>query len=106
MAEPIVKVLDTTVADNGNTQTVPHTFLKKDIPLRFTASIGSGDTVVIETKSLAANDFEVIHSFTDDTPKDIYPGTIWRARRSVDGGSADSTIWVENTHNIDLTEHS
>ncbi len=106
MADPVIKVLDTTVADTGLTQTCDAGFLKKNKPLRFTIDIGAGDTVVIESKSLAAEDFEVIATMVDETPIDVYPGMIWRARRTVDGGSADSEVFVENVFNLSLTEHA
>lgn len=106
MANTVVKVLDTTVSDTGNTQNTKANFLKKNVPLRMTIDIGAGDTVVIESKSLAAEDFEVIHTFVDETPADVYVGLIWRARRSVDGGSADSQVFVENIFNLNITEHA
>ncbi len=107
MPDPVVKVLDTAGAgnDTGDTQTAKAGFLKKNIPVRFTASIGAGDTVVIEGKSDSGESFETLHSFTDDTPADIYLSLIWRARRSVDGGGADSEIFVENNHNQNITAH-
>lgn len=106
MPDPIVTILDTTVAATGATQTSKAGFLKKDKPLRISASIGSGDTVVIEGKAETADDFETLATFTDDTPQDVYVSQIWRARRTVDGGSADSTIKVENSHNQPITAHA
>lgn len=106
MPDPVVKVLDTTVADTGTTQIAKAGFLKKDKPLRLSIDIGSGDTVVIEGKSLAAEDFEILHTFTDETPADVYVSINWRARRTVDGGGADSEVFVENVHNQIITEHA
>lgn len=104
MPSPTIMILDTSVADTGNTQTISDNFLKKDKPLRISIDIGAGDTVVIEGKSTSAEDFEIHHTFTDETPADVYVSRIWRARRTVDGG-ADSQVFVENRYNLDLTEH-
>ena len=106
MPDPVITVLDTTVSDTGETQTAKANFLNKDKPIRFSAAIGSGDTVVIEGKAETADDFETLHTFTDDTPADVYVSAIWRARRTVDGGSADSTIKVQNSFNQRITAHT
>lgn len=106
MPDPIVTILDTTNDDTGATQTMKAGFLKEGKPLRLSASLGSGDTVVIEGKAEAADDFEQLHEFTDDTPADVYVSRFWRARRTVDGGSADSVIKVENNHNQRLVADS
>lgn len=106
MPEPVIKVLDTTIADTGPTQTAKENFLQKDVPQRFSISLGSGDAVVIEGKSLSANNFEIIHTFSDETPADLYLMRYWRARRSTDGGSADSTVWIENNRNQTITTHT
>lgn len=105
MADPTITVLDTSVGETGSTQTVTDNFLKKNVPLRLTIDIGAGDTLVIESKSTSAEDFEIIHTFVDETPADVYVSRIWRARRTTDGG-ADTQIFVENRHNLDLVEHA
>lgn len=105
MAAPAVQILDTTVADTGVTQTVDHSFLGQDKPLRFHADIGSGDTVIIEGRASSGDDWDALHTFTDETPRDIYVSRYFRARRSVDGGSADSTITVQNQYNLPLETH-
>ena len=105
MPDPVIKVLDTTVADTGSTQAAKAGFLSKNVPSRFSIDIGAGDTVVVEGKSLAAEDFEVLHTFTDETPADIYLSLIWRVRRTVDGG-ADSEVFIENNFNQKFTEHA
>lgn len=105
MPDPVVKILDTTVADTGPTQTAKAVFLKKNIPVRLSIDIGSGDTVVIEGKSDSAEDFETLATFTDETPQDVYLSQIWRARRTVDGGG-DSEVFVENNHNQRITAHT
>jgi hypothetical protein len=106
MPSNIITVLNSAVAENGPTQTVQVNFLKKMMPLRFSIALGAGDTVVIEGKAETADDFEILHTFTDETPADVYVSRIWRARRSVDGTSADSVVKVENSYNLDLTAHA
>lgn len=105
MPAPTIKILDTSVGETGDTQTSKAGFLKKDRPLRFSIDIGSGDTVVIEGKSESAEDFEVLHTFTDETPADVFVSRFWRARRTVDGGG-DSQVFVENNHNQRFAEHA
>jgi hypothetical protein len=98
--DPVVTVLDTTVGDTGNTQTMKLGFMAEDTPARITIEAGSGDTVVIEGKSHADDSFQTVHSFihgTDVAPIDLYLPLIWRARRTVDGGGADSTVRIVNT---------
>lgn len=102
-ADPTVTILDSTGGDTGPTQSTGDDFLRKDIPLRMVADIGSGDTVVIEGSTASGGTFITIYSFTADEWKDIWVPRFWRARRSVDGGSADSTVTVINTPNIPLT---
>jgi len=104
-----IKVLDTanptaSPSDTGLTQTMKAGWLKRDIPLRLSIDIAAGDTVVIEGKSDAAEDFEILHSFTDETPADIYVSQKWRARRTVDGAAGDSQVFVENPHNQIISE--
>jgi len=106
MPNPIITVLSSSVNDTGPTQTVGMGFLKKMFPLRFSISLGSGDTVVIEGKAESADTFETLHTFSDETPADVFVSRIWRARRSVDGTSADSVVKVENPYNLELTTHS
>lgn len=106
MAQNIVTVLDTTVGDSGADQIAKFDFLGMDRPLRFSISLGSGDSVVIEGKAESSDDYEVIHTFSDETPADVYVSHRWRVRRSTDGGSGDSTVKVQNVYNIDITEHS
>lgn len=106
MAEFAVKVLDTTVADTGPTQTAELSFLKEDKPVRFHADIGSGDTVLIEGKSDSDDDWDTLATFTDETPQDVFISKFWRARRSVDGATADSAIRAANPFNQNFTAHT
>lgn len=109
----IVTVLDTTEptaapSDTGPTQTMKTGFLKHDIPARLSISLGSGDTVVVEGKAEAADSFVALHTWTggDEVPVDVYLSKIWRCRRTVDGGGADSTVKIENRFNelLDVDE--
>ncbi len=109
--EPIVTVLDTanpsaSPSDVGQTQTMKFNFLKLDIPLRLSISLGTGDTVVHEGKSEAADDFVINHIWElgDEEPIDIYTAMIWRVRRTVDGGADESVVKVENRHTVELIE--
>ncbi|MEE9356606.1 MAG: hypothetical protein V3U75_13535 [Methylococcaceae bacterium] len=108
---PVVTVLDTAKpaaapSDTGPTQDMNFNFLKLDIPLRLSISLGSGDTVVFEGKSVAADSFVECHTWTggDEEPIDIYVPLIWRTRRTVDGGAGESVVKVENRYTAVLTE--
>lgn len=105
MPDNVVKILDSTVSDTGPDQEMEYSFLDKDIPLRFSVSLGSGDTVVIEGKLESGDDYEVMHTFTDDTPADIYVMRLFRARRTVDGGSGDSWVKAQNVFNEVVSAH-
>jgi len=107
----VVTVLDTTKAaasDTGATQTMKTGFLKRNVLSRLSISLGSGDSVVIEGKSEASDSFVVLYTWTaaNEVPINIYLPLIWRARRSVDGGGADSKVKMENYHqellNVDV----
>lgn len=101
------KILDTTIAENGPEQIINSEFLELGTPLRFHADIGSGDTVLIEGRLSQAHDWDLLHTFTDETPVDIYPSYLLRARRSVDGGTEDSKIHVQNPYNsVELSDHT
>jgi len=100
-----VKVLDTTIADTGPTQSVKMGFLKKNHPIRFECFIGAGDTVLIEGRTGSSGTFDPLYSFTTSEHKDIYVPRQWRARRTVDGGN-DTIINVQNPRNLGLTVHT
>lgn len=106
MGNPVVKVLDTTIADTGPTYVADQQFLDQDIPLTFSLSIGAGDTVILEGKMETADSFKTIYTFPDETPRQIFVMPIWRLRRTVDGGSADSTIKVANIQNQNWSDHT
>ena len=103
----ITIVLDTTVGETGTTQTMQDTFMKEDFPLRFSiaANIASGDTIVVEGKAETADTFEILHTFADDSPVDVFVSRIWQVRRSVDGAAGDTTVKVHTPFNNAITEH-
>lgn len=105
MPANIITVLDTTVAEAGTDQTAEFSFLGQDVPIRFSISLGSGDTVVVEGKADSSDDYEILHTFTDETPADVYVSHRWRVRRTVDGGG-ESTVKIQNVFNQDITEHA
>jgi len=108
MAGTVTIVLDTTVAETGPTQTIEDTFLKEDIPLRFSIAgdIAAGDTIVIEGKAEAADNFEILHTFADDSPVDVFVSRLWQVRRSVDGAVGDTTVKVHTPFNNKITVHT
>jgi len=94
----ITKILDTTSGDTGDTQTITEreqTLKAAQIQIE----IGAGDTVVIEGKlesSLSFVTYKAIQTndlFTIDLPP------IYRARRTVDGGTEDSQVWLQKFGN-------
>ena len=107
MAGTVTTVLDTTVGENGTTQTMDDTFIKLNIPLRLyiAANIASGDTIVVQGKAEAADTFEIIHTFTSDAPVDVLVSRIWRVIRSVDGAAADTTVKVHAPFNNAIAVH-
>lgn len=109
MSNDAVKVLDTanptaSPSDTGPTQTMTRGFLKKNVPIRFSVDLSAGDTVVIEGKSDSSEDFEVLHTFTTETPADVYVSKYWRARRSVDGAAGEAQCFAENHRKLPITE--
>lgn len=107
MPEPIVKALDTTIGETGPTQTIDFDTLKEDKPHRVHISLGSGDTVVIESKLESGDSFQTIETLNaaNPGPSDVYLGRYWRARRTVDGGG-DSVVDVLNLFNQPYTVHT
>lgn len=107
----VVKILDTanptgSPSDTGTTQTIKNNFLKKDKPLRFSVDLGSGDEVVVEGRDDENEDWEVLHTFTDETPEDIFLSRFVRMRRSTDGAVGESQGFIQNPHRIELVEDS
>lgn len=100
----MTKVLDTTVGETGPAQLALSTFLKNNVPMRFSIELGAGDTIVVEGKSNSAESYKTLHSFTTSSVADIYVSQYWRARRTVDGGS-DSQLYVENHFSQNISTH-
>lgn len=104
----VYTILDTTVSDSGAEQQIDEKFLRENKPLRFHCDLGAGDTVVIYGRGNGTMPWSVLYTFTDETPKDIYPSYLMKADRTVDGGSQDSKIYVEDPHQsefISLVNH-
>ena len=58
--------------------------------------VGSGDTIVIEGKILSTEaTFAVLETFTARTLKQVKLPNLYRARRTVDGGGADSKVNIQ-----------
>lgn len=98
-----VKILDTenptaSPSDDGPTQFSDNNFLKLDKPIRVSAYLSSGDTVVIEGKSLESLDWQVLHTFEESGAADVYVSQYWRASRSVDGTAGEATVYAENPY--------
>ena len=101
---PVVKVLDTTTSETGETQKMDFGFLNEDKPLRVSVKLSTNDVVVFEARSLETNDWEIIKTFTSDGAADIYPSQFWQMRRSNDGTVGESQAWVENRSLQQLNE--
>lgn len=104
----VATLLDTAVGEEGFTQKIPDIFLKKDKPLRVHCDLGSGDTVLIQGRGSSSHDWDTLHTFTDETPVDIYLSAQIRAVRTVDGTSAESYVYAQNPYDravLDLTDH-
>lgn len=95
----LTEILDTSTGDTGATQTFDNRGQNLNRNAQVQCEIGAGDTVVIEGKLKTALSFVTIHTFTTDDIVSIDLPTIYRARRTVDGGSADSTIDVQTFGN-------
>ena len=83
----IITVLDTSFGDVGEDQVADFDMLIKDKPVRFSASISYGDIVVIKGKAEASDEYQVIYTFMNDTPADVYLSTLWTVERITDGGA-------------------
>ncbi len=95
------EILDTTAGDTGATQTLFNREQRRGRPMHIQAEIGAGDTVVIEGKVESTLSFVTLATFTANDIKAIDLPNIYRARRTVDGGGADSNVFVEVFLNAD-----
>lgn len=107
MTLEVVKILDTTVSENGPEQTISAEFLRGNTPLRMHIDLAAGDTIIIQGRCSQAHSWDTLHSFTDEEPADVYPSPLMRAIRSVDGTTADTKVYVANPfQNLNLTTHT
>lgn len=95
------EILDTTAGDTGATQTVFNREQRRGRPSHIQAEIGAGDTVVIEGKVEGTLSFVTLATFTANDIKALDLPNTYRARRSVDGGGADSNVFIEVFQNAD-----
>jgi hypothetical protein len=99
----VATILDTTQtlagaasAETGPTQTLKLRQLSLGEGAYVEAVIGSGDTVILEGNiSGSASVFQTIATFTASALIPVDLPSKYRARRSVDGGGADSQIYVQ-----------
>ena len=106
MADPSITILDSSLSEDGVTQIVTDSYSKADVYVTLAIYIGSGDSVVLEGKVDQADSFITVQTYTESTLTQVRLPTIFRARRSVDGGSADSVVKVQNNYNLNLTAAS
>lgn len=90
------QILDTTAGDTGATQTVTRTTQFTGRNSQVQIQIGSGDTVVIEGKLDSTLNFVTLATYTADDLVNLDLPPIFRARRTVDGASEDSQVWVRS----------
>lgn len=105
----VVKILDVAVGENGPTQSISDRFLRIDQPLRLHCKLGTGDTVLIQGRISESHDWDILHTFTDETPADVYLSKQVRAIRSVDGGDspAVAAVYAQNPYlELELTTHT
>lgn len=93
MGNPVT-ILSTASGDTGSTYTLKNRELMGGKGTYVNAEVASGDTIVLEGKLLAANDFVILATFTADALVVVDLPTIYRGRRTVDGGS-DSTLTIQ-----------
>lgn len=89
------QILDTTAGDTGATQTITSRKQNIGIDAHIQCEIGSGDTVVIEGRVDDTLSFVVLYTFTADTIISAHLPSEYRARRTVDGGTGDSEVWIK-----------
>jgi hypothetical protein len=91
----LTQILDTTAGDTGAAQTVTNPLQNLDRLSQVQFNIGSGDTVVLEGKIKSTLNYGVIYTATSDKIINVDLPIAYRARRTVDGGGADSEVWVQ-----------
>ena len=93
--DDVLEILDTTAGDTGATHTLMSRSISAGRGTYVNVEIGAGDTVVIEGKLVSGNTFVTIATFTTDDLIIVDLPVIFRARRTVDGGGADTTINIQ-----------
>lgn len=101
-------ILDTTIGDTGPTQNIGAEFLQGNTPIRMHCDLASGDVVKIYGRISESHSWDILHSFTDETPVDIYPSAQIKAERTTDGTAGDSYVYAQNpwpNQILELTKH-
>ena len=99
--DDVLEILDSSAGDTGATITLMSRSIANGIGTYVNVEIGAGDTVVLEGKLVTANTFVTIATFTADTLVEVDMPVIFRARRTVDGGGADSTVNIQAPSTIE-----
>lgn len=99
--DDVLEILDTTAGDTGTTYTLLSRSAENAKGTYVNVEIGSGDTVVIEGKLVSGNTFVTIATFTTDDLLLVDLPKIFRARRTVDGGSEDTTVNIHTPATIE-----
>jgi len=94
----LVQILNTTAGETGATITREGNRNQRVGPrtAMVQAEIGAGDTVLFEGRMKGTLSFVTLDTYTGNEIAFIDLPAEYRARRTVDGGGADSEIWVEN----------
>lgn len=93
MASP-KEIFDSASGETGTEQEFARQTSESDITALVQCEIGSGDTVVLEGKLDSTLSYVIIATFTADTLVEVSLPPYYRARRTVDGASGDSQVWV------------
>ena len=88
-------ILNTTTGETGATQTLSNDNLNLNKDAFYQVEIGAGDTVVIEGRIDSSLSFVTLATVTTNQLQAIKTPNSIRARRTVDGGSADSYVWIQ-----------
>lgn len=107
-ADNVVTVLDTSVGEDGATQTAKYNFIKEEeFPLIIVCDLSTGDETVFQTKAEAADAWVNVYSWTTgtDEAKMFRPMNLWRVIRSTDGTVGEAVCKVSNIYNQDITAH-
>tara|TARA_R110000782_G_scaffold100028_3_gene186038 strand:+ start:157 stop:471 length:315 start_codon:yes stop_codon:yes gene_type:complete len=89
------QILNTTAGDTGADKAVVNAEQNLNRLAQVQFNIGSGDTVVLEGKIESTLNYGVIYTADTDVIINVDLPIIYRARRTIDGASADSEVWVQ-----------